>query len=102
MYDFKIFHDKELQNEAGNPLRLGKVKIGETKQFIYYLYNSSLYPYQELELSINREEVKVISAPKELEEKSSAQIVLEWKPLVSTKLKVKPILEVKGFRVEEL
>jgi len=102
MDDFKIYKDKDLQIEAENPLNLGKVKIGDTKQFVYYIYNSSLYPYEELEFSINREEVKVISAPKELEEKSSSQVVLEWKPLVSTKLKVKPTLEIKGFRVEEL
>lgn len=102
MEDFKLYKDKELKTEAENPLNLGKVKIGDIKQFTYYLYNSSLYPYEEIELNINRDEVKVISAPTELKEKSSAEIILEWKPLVSTKLKVKPVLEIKGFRVEEL
>ena len=102
MKDFKIYKDKELQNEVESPLDLGKVKIGDTKQFIYYLYNSCLHPYEEIELSINREEVKIISAPQSLKEKASAEVILEWKPLVSTKLKVKPVLEVKGFRVEEL
>lgn len=102
MEDFKLYHDKDLQDETENPLNLGKVKIGDTKQFTYYLYNSSMYPYEELKLSINRDEVVVISAPTELSEKASAEVVLEWKPLVSTKLKVKPTLEIRGFRVEEL
>ena len=102
MEDFKLYKDKDLQVEAENPLNFGKVKIGDTKQFTYYLYNSSEYPYEEIELSINRDEVKIVSAPTEMVEKSSAEIILEWKPLVSTKLKVKPYLEIQGFRVENL
>ena len=102
MNDFKIYKDKELKNEAESPLNLGTVKIGELKTFTYYLYNSSMYPYEEIEVSINREEIKIVSAPTELQEKSSAKIILEWKPLVSTKLKVKPVLEIKGYRVEPL
>ena len=102
MDDFKLYKDKELQVEAENPLNLGKLKIGDSKQYTYYLYNSSQYPYEEIELSINRDEVKVISAPTDLKEKSSAEIILEWQPLVSTKLKVKPTIEIKGFRVENL
>lgn len=102
MDDFKLYKDKGLNDEAENPLDLGKVKIGDSKQYVYYLYNSSLYPYEEIELSINRDEVKIISAPTELKEKTSAEVILEWKPLVSTKLKVKPTLEIRGFRVENL
>jgi len=102
MQDFKLYKDKELQIEVENPINLGKVKIGDVKQFTYYLYNSCMYPYEQIVMSINREEVKILSAPTELQEKSIAEIILEWKPLVSTKLKVKPSLKIEGYRVEEL
>lgn len=102
MEDFQIFLDPELKNEIPKALDLGKVKIGDTKQFTYYLYNSSVDPHEEIELSTNREEVKVIEAPTEMAEKSSAKIVVEYKPAFSTKLKVKPTLEIKSFRVENL
>ncbi len=102
MDDLKIYLDKDLRNLAPDPLDLGKVKIGDTKIFTYYLYNTSVYPYEELESSINREEVKIILSPTELSEKTSAKIILEWKPLTSTRLKVKPKLEVEGLRVEPL
>ena len=102
MDDFKIYLDKELQDLAPDPLDLGRQQIGDVKQFTFYLYNSSVYPYEEIKLSTNRKEVKVIFAPTELAEKNSNKIILEWKPLVSTRLKVKPTLEIKGYRVEPL
>lgn len=100
--DFKIFEDKDLKVEIKKELDLGKLKIGDTKQYTYYLYNSVVDPYEQIKLSTNRKELKVILAPTELAEKTSAKIILEFKPILSTKLKVKPTLEIKGFRVEPL
>lgn len=102
MEDWKIFTDAKLENEVGETLDLGRVNVGDTKQFTYYLYNSSRSPYENIELLINREEVKVIEAPTKLAEKMSAKIILEWTPLVSTKLQVKPILKINGYRLESL
>lgn len=102
MDDFKIYKDDQLEVELDKALDLGKVKVGDTKQFTFYLYNSSIYPYEELELNTNREEVKVIEAPTEIAEKSSGKFILEYKPALNTNLKTNPTLEIKGYRVENL
>lgn len=99
MDDFQIFKDKELQNPTDDPIDLGKVKAGETKQFTYYVYNSSVYPYEELNFSVDHEEVTIISAPTELEETSSAEIILEWKPTVDIKRGLKTSLKIEGYQV---
>ena len=103
MNDFKFFTDVELTNEVPNDtLDFGRVKVGDTKQYTYYLYNSARYPYEDIELVINREEIKVISAPSKLAEKTSAKVVLEWKPLISTVTEVKPTIKINGLRIESL
>lgn len=102
MKDFKIFKDKDLKEPVENPIDLGKLKIGETKQIKLYIQNATVFPYEEIDVKTNREEVKVISAPVELREKTSAELILEWKPLVDTHLKVKPNLSIEGFKVKNL
>lgn len=97
--DFQIFEDKELTKPIEAPLDLGKLKAGETKEYTYYVFNSSMNPYEELEFSVDHKEVQVLEAPKDMEEKSSAKIVLEWKPSVDIKRGLKTSLKIQGFQV---
>ena len=99
MSDFKIFKDKELTNEVSDHIDLGKVKAGEKKQFTYYVCNSSTFPYEELNFDVDHKEVRVISAPIEINEKSSGTIILEWKPSVDIKRGLKTSLKIEGFQV---
>ncbi len=97
--DFQIFKDKELTQPIEAPLDLGKLKAGEKKEFIFYVFNASLHPYEELEFTVDHKEVEVLSAPENMEEKSSAKIVLEWKPSVDIKRGLKTSLKIEGFQV---
>ena len=97
--DFKIYTDKELQNLVDDPINLGKLKAGNTKQFTFYVYNSSVNPYEELAFSVDHKEVTVISAPTELTEKVSKAIVLEWSPSVDVKRGLKTRLKIEGYEV---
>jgi len=97
--DFKIFIDKELTNEVEDPINLGRLKAGETKQFSFYVLNTTVFPYQELKFDIEHKEVAVISAPEELNEKSSAKIILEWKPSIDIKRGLRASLKINGFQV---
>jgi len=96
---FKIYTDKELQNLADDPILLGKVKAGEIKQFIYYVYNSSINPYEQLIIDVDHDEVTVISSPTEILEKSSVKIILEWKPSVDVRQGLKTRLKIQGYEV---
>jgi hypothetical protein len=98
MSDFKIYEDKEL-NIIADPINLGKLKAGETKQYKFYLYNSSINPYEEIKLNVEHEEITVISAPTELKEKSSKEFILEWKATVDVKQNLKPTLEIEGYKL---
>ncbi len=99
MADFKIFEDKELTKPVEDPIDLGKLKAGETKRFTFYVFNTSVFPYEELEFSVDHKEVIVISAPTEINEKASGTIILQWKPLVDIKRGLKASLKIEGFQV---
>lgn len=99
MKDFKIYLDKALQIPAEEPIELGKLKAGETKKYTYYIYNSSVFPYEEIKYDFNVNDVKVIEAPKELLEKQSAKFVIEWKPKVDVEKGLKTILDIDGYKV---
>lgn len=97
--DFRIFADKELTKPIETPIDLGKLKAGEKKEFTYYVFNASLHPYEELKFSVDHKEVTVLEAPEEMEEKSSAKIILEWKPSIDVKRGLKTSLKIEGFQV---
>ena len=75
--DFKIFEDKELTKPIEAPIDLGKLKAGEEKEYIYYVFNASVHPYEELEFSVDHKEVTVISSPTEMEEKTRVHISID-------------------------
>ncbi len=97
--DFKYFEDKNLTKPIESPIDLGKLKAGEEKEYTYYVFNASVHPYEELEFSVDHKEVTVIDSPKEMEEKSSAKIVLIWKPSIDIKRGLKTSLKAQGFQV---
>ncbi len=97
--DFKYFEDKNLTKPIESPIDLGKLKAGEEKEYTYYVFNASVHPYEELEFSVDHKEVTVINSPKEMEEKSSAKIVLIWKPSVDIRRGLKTSLKIEGFQV---
>ena len=97
--DFQYFEDKELTKPIESPIDLGKLKAGEEKEYTYYVFNASVDPYEELDFSVDHEEVTVISSPTEMEEKSSAKIILKWKPSIDVKRGLKTSIKVEGFQV---
>jgi len=99
MDTFKIYEDKELKKVVGEALNLGKVKAGTTKRYTFYIYNSSVNPFEELSFTVESREVKIISAPKEIQEKSNAEIVLEWHPSVNLREGLKTRLKIEGYEV---
>lgn len=97
--DFKLFKDKELKQEVDSTIDLGKLKAGEKKKFEFYVQNSSIHPYEEMEVFTDDSEVKVISNPKQLSEKASGLLVLEWSPSTDIKEGLKARLEIHGYKV---
>lgn len=99
MEDFKIYKDKDLTELVNDPIHLGKVKAGDTKQFTFYIYNSSIHPYEDLQFIVNHDEVQIISAPMTMNEKASAELILEWKPSVDVERGLQTPLKIEGFKV---
>ena len=101
MDNWKVYEDEALQILV-DPINLGKLKAGETKQFKYYLYNSGVNPYEEIKLNIEHAELTVIVAPEELKEKSSGKFIIEWKATVDVKQNLKPKLKIAGFELTNI
>lgn len=97
--DFKIYKDKELKEEVSSLIDLGKLKAGQNKKFEFYVMNSSIHPYEEMKFITDDPEIKVISSPNQLSEKSSGLLVLEWNPSADIKEGLKARLEIHGFKV---
>jgi len=99
MIDFKLFLDKALQIPAEDPINLGKLKAGETKTYTFYIYNSSVFPYEELKYEFDKNDISVKESPQELLEKRSAKFVITWKPKVDVEKGLKTTLEIDGYKV---
>jgi hypothetical protein len=91
----KIYLDKDLTQEI-TLLDLGIVPAGETKQFIFYVFNDSGAHLKELEFSVEHEEVKITQAPEELIAHDSDQLILRWSPSVTLKEGLKAQLNISG------
>lgn len=97
--DFLYFKDKELKEPIDDKIEFGKVKAGEIKEMDVYIFNSSVYPYEEMTFSVEHKEVKILSAPNEMLEKTSAKIVLQWHPTVDVKRGLRTSLKTEGYQV---
>lgn len=99
--NWKIYLDKELQ-ELADPINLGKLKTGETKQSKFWLYNGGVYPFEEINLDPQHPELTIIEAPKNLQEKSAGVFIIEWKAVVNTKVNLQPKLKISSFEITPL
>lgn len=97
--DFKLYSDRALTKEVTDPIDLGKLKAGETKVYEFYVFNNAVYPYEEMQFAIDDEEVMIISHPKELNEKASDVLVIEWSPSEDVEKGLKAKLEITGYKV---
>lgn len=94
----KIFSNKELTEEILS-LELGTVKVGETGEFIFYLFNDTNAELQDLEFSVNHNEVKIKEAPKVINKNSVAKLIIEWTPSITLKEGLKASLNLKGAEI---
>lgn len=95
---WKFYEDKELQILV-DPIDLGKLKTGETKQIKFWLYNAGVYPFEEIVLDPQHPELTIIEAPTELKEKSAGVFIIEWVAKINTKINLKPKLKITGFEI---
>ncbi len=95
---WKIYEDKDLQVLA-DPIDLGKLKTGQTKQSKFWLYNGGVYPFQEIVLDPQHPELTIIEAPKELREKSAGVVIIEWSAKVDTKINLQPKMKITAFEI---
>ena len=87
---------------CGNEIKeldLGIVDAGESKDFVYYLYNETNGLLEELDIKVDHPEVKLKKIPKAVESKESEEIVLTWNPSVTVKRGLKTTLSIKGSEV---
>lgn len=68
-------------------LDLGKVKVGDSKEYTYILYNDVDCTLENIEIKIANKEVTVLSKPEVLSAFEKAEIRLKWTPIVAVKPK---------------
>lgn len=91
----KIFKDQELKNEIIE-LDLGILEAGESKKYIYYIWNDSKAQLLNLVFFVDNQEVKIVKYPEKLEINESSILVIEWKPSITLKEGLKANLSMKG------
>jgi hypothetical protein len=94
----KIYKDKELKNEV-TTLDFGIVLAGESRQYEFYLLNDSEAILQSLSFKISHLEIKILETPKELSQKETGKIIIEWSPAITLKAPLKAKLEIDGFEL---
>ncbi len=91
----KTFLDKELTKEVQG-LEFGTVEAGESKQYIFYLFNDSLGELTDLIFSIPSKEAKIISAPIQMNPRSVSELVIEYNPSVTIEAGLKTDIIIEG------
>ena len=98
---WRFYKDKDLQ-ELFDPIDLGILKAGETKQTKLWLYNGGVYPFQEINLDPQHPELTIIQSPTELKEKSAGVVIIEWSAKIDTKINLKPKLKIEAYELTPL
>lgn len=96
----KIFKNKNLTEEV-TILDLGILEAGNTKAFVFYVYNETMAEMKNLVFTVESSEVKIINAPKELTSKAIAELEINWHPSVTLKQGLKTRLNISGIELWE-
>ena len=86
-------------------LDLGRVKIGESKEYEYMLENETKWDVEEIELSLNDienkpvTEIEFLEAPKELKAYQKALLRFKWTPSIEIKMGLKTQLKIKALEI---
>lgn len=80
----KIYKDLEKTQEIQS-INLDVLAAGETKEYIYYVYNDIDAELIDLEFTIKNSEIQVVSAPKTIKAKETAELKIAWKAAVAIK-----------------
>jgi hypothetical protein len=94
----KIYKEKELKTEI-IILDFGIVLAGEKKQYEFYILNDSFAILQNLSFKISHPEIKILSAPEEIDKQIAKKIIIEWSPTITLKASLKAKLEIEGFEL---
>lgn len=96
----KIYKDKSLTEEIeDNTFEFGILLAGESKQYTFWVVNSSEAYLKSLEFIVDHNEIKIIKSPKELSSQGVEELILEWSPSVTLKEGLKAILRIKGIEL---
>jgi len=94
----KLYKDENLTQET-NDLDLGIVSAGNSKDFIFYLYNDVKAELTELSFTLTNSEVKVIEAPKILQFGEKGILKIRWTPSITLKQGLKTDLVINGYEL---
>ena len=83
-------------------LDLGVVEVNTTKEYEYILLNDTDAELNDIELSINNKEIKILSCPKSLKALSSDEIKFSWTPTLKVTKSVKTTFSLKGTELYKL
>jgi hypothetical protein len=89
----KIFKDRDHKQEVSE-LDLGIVKAGDSKKYLFFLYNDTKANLVDVVVAINHKEVKIVESPKIIDAEKSGELVIEWKPSITLKEGLKTQLEI--------
>lgn len=95
----QIFRDRQLTEEIGLTLDLGRVDAGETKRFTFWLKNDSKSLLENLAFEVDHPEVAIIKAPKNMTYSAVEELIIEWSPSVTLEEGLKTNIKVTGRRI---
>ena len=83
-------------------LDLGVVEVNTTKEYQYILFNDTDAELNEIGLSINNKEIKVLYIPKSLNALSSGEVKFSWTPTLKITKGTKTTFSLKGTEFYKL
>ena len=99
----KLYKDEKLTEEISSELNLGRVEVGSTQNYVYWIHNDSNAFVESIKLTLDNvvdsEEVLIVSKPETLKANEKSKIELAWTPTLKLKQGLRTQLKVSGIQV---
>lgn len=94
----KLFKDSSLREEI-QELDLGEVFAGQKKEYRFFIFNNNGTDVKDIKISIEHNEIKLISYPTKLKDKEHGSVIFEWTPSLTIKKGLKAQIQISCIEV---
>lgn len=87
--------------DVGDTIDLGIVSVGESKIFEFFLHNNSEFRNIDIKVSVENDEVDILSVPEKLNADEKSVFKIKWTPSLEVKKGLKTTVKITAMELWE-